>query len=179
MVSSILRITLHDIRSFYGTYLTDINILELGHGIHDLVSKTSYTAFHGHRSPPDFAEVPSMMIEKWCWMVDELIQMSCHYTTLDATYLEQWQSEHHNEPPPPKKIPRSMLEGLIRSRKINMALSMLFQVYVYQYRSQDLGRAAFSVPKLTSSKCRFPFRYGSSQRTESRGLCQAESNGHL
>lgn len=38
-------------------------IHELGHGIHDLVSRTSFVKFNGHRAPTEFAEAPSVMLE--------------------------------------------------------------------------------------------------------------------
>ncbi|KAI0149260.1 peptidase family M3 [Pestalotiopsis sp. NC0098] len=101
---------------------------ELGHGIHDLVSKTAYTAFHGHRAPADFAEAPSIMLENWCWMKDELRRMSCHYSRLAPKYLEAWQTSNPGKPHPPEKCPDELLEGLIRSRNHNRAMWYLRQL---------------------------------------------------
>jgi metallopeptidase MepB len=101
---------------------------ELGHGIHDLVSRTSFARFHGHKTAPDFFEIPSVILEKWCWKRDELRQMSCHYTTLNSEYLRKWQEEHPREPCPPEKIPEKMLDGLVRSSTSNKALWYLRQM---------------------------------------------------
>ncbi|KAH6986940.1 peptidase family M3 [Ilyonectria destructans] len=106
---------------------------ELGHGIHDLVSRTSYAAFHGHRSPPDFAEAPSVMLENWCWMKDELKRMSCHFTNLDSGLLRNWQKNHPGEEVPPEQIPNELLDSLVRSRKHNRALWYLRQLALSQF----------------------------------------------
>lgn len=83
---------------------------ELGHGMHDLVSRTASVRFHGHRMPPDFFEVPSVMLENWCWTRDELKQMSCDRSN------------------PPEKIPDELLDPLLRSRSRNRALWFLRQL---------------------------------------------------
>lgn len=68
------------------------------------------------------------MLENWCWLKNELKQMSCHYTKLDHKYLEKWQNEHAGEPCPPEKIPDEMLDSLIESRESNRALWFLKQL---------------------------------------------------
>ncbi|KPM38153.1 hypothetical protein AK830_g8410 [Neonectria ditissima] len=106
---------------------------ELGHGIHDLVSRTSYVAFHGHRSPPDFAEAPSVMLENWCWMKDQLKLLSCHFTKLDPRILRDWQKNHPGQEVPPEKIPEELLNDLVRSRTHNRALWYLRQLALSQF----------------------------------------------
>ncbi|RFU25411.1 hypothetical protein B7463_g10923, partial [Scytalidium lignicola] len=106
---------------------------ELGHGIHDLLSRTSYVKYHGHRAPPDFAETPSIMLENWCWMRDELKQMSCHYTTLDSKYLNKWQEEHPGENCPPATIPDDIIDNLIRNRNLNRTLWFLYQLALSRF----------------------------------------------
>ena len=101
---------------------------ELGHGIHNLVSKTRYARFHGTRLPPDFGEMPSVMLENWCWMPDTLEDLSCHYSTLKPEYLEQWRQEHPGLPDPPKTIPRDLVHRLTSRRYANEALYHLFQL---------------------------------------------------
>lgn len=101
---------------------------ELGHGIHDLVSRTSFVRFHGHRAPADFAEAPSVMLENWCWMRDELRRMSCHYSHLNPEYQVLWQAEHPGQAAPPEKIPDDLLDSLVASRSLNRALWFLRQL---------------------------------------------------
>lgn len=94
---------------------------ELGHGMHDLVARTQYARFHGHRSPPDFCEIPSIMLENWCWLRDELRSMSYHFTTA--------RSETQNDTSVNKKtIPDDLLDGLIKTRHINRAAWFLRQL---------------------------------------------------
>ncbi|KAK2685743.1 hypothetical protein QWA68_014799 [Fusarium oxysporum] len=77
---------------------------KLGHGIHDLLARTNYVAFHGHRSPPDFAESLSVMLEKWCWMKPELKRLGLHYTNTDLHLKEKWLREHPGEDLPPGAV---------------------------------------------------------------------------
>ncbi|KEQ99245.1 hypothetical protein AUEXF2481DRAFT_26461 [Aureobasidium subglaciale EXF-2481] len=101
---------------------------ELGHGIHDLVSRTQYSPFHGWCSPPDYAEALGIMLENWCWLPEELKQLSCHYTTLCPGLLQEWQLQHPNEPTPPMSIPDSLVDPLIQHRHAFRALCMLGQL---------------------------------------------------
>lgn len=54
---------------------------ELGHGIHDLVGRTTYSRFHGTSVVRDFVEAPSQMLENWCWTPSQLKSLSNHYST--------------------------------------------------------------------------------------------------
>jgi len=101
---------------------------ELGHGIHDLVSRTSYVAFHGYRAPPDFAEAPSIMLENWCWMKTELKKLSRHHAAIDDNYLKAWVEEHPGEALPPAEMPDDMLDSLVASRNWNRAMWFLGQL---------------------------------------------------
>ncbi|KAK6226540.1 peptidase family m3 [Colletotrichum tabaci] len=102
---------------------------ELGHGLHDLVSRTQHTRFHGTRVAPDFGEAPSTMLEKWCWMPDELVKMSRHYTRVDPAYMSKWREEHPaGGEPPPEKIPEALVERLVESRELNRGLWFLRQL---------------------------------------------------
>jgi metallopeptidase MepB len=112
--------------------------IELGHGIHDLVSKTKFVRFHGTRLPADFGEMPSMLLENWCWMEDTLSELSCHYTTLDHRYLTEWRTNHYGEPDPPTKIPSKLLKSLIETRYLNRCLYYLHQLYVSHNKASDL-----------------------------------------
>lgn len=92
---------------------------ELGHGIHDLLSRTKYTRFHAWRAPPDFAEALSTMLENWTWMSEELKEMSCHYTKLGPDFMDR---------PPAERIPDELLERLVKSRSLFRAQYILTQM---------------------------------------------------
>ncbi|KAK1968388.1 peptidase family M3 [Colletotrichum sublineola] len=102
---------------------------QLGHGLHDLISRTNHTRFHGTRVAPDFGEAPSTMLENWCWMPTELIKMGRHYTRLDPAYMSKWHDAHAaGEEPPPEKIPGELVEKLVGSRELNRGLWFLRQL---------------------------------------------------
>lgn len=84
---------------------------ELGHSIHDLVSRTRYSRFHGTMTVLDFCETPSKMLENWCWLSGPLQSLSHHYET--------------GEP-----IPHSMVENLVRVKMVNSGLFYLRQLHV-------------------------------------------------
>lgn len=85
-------------------------------------------AFHGHRSPPDFAEAFSVMLEKWCWMKPELKRLGLHYTSKDLHLKEKWLREHPGEDLPPERIPDDTIERLIKGRQVTRSLWYLRQL---------------------------------------------------
>ena len=54
---------------------------ELGHGIHHLLSRTTYAKFHGSRFTREFIEIPSILLENWCWLPALLKCFSQHCDT--------------------------------------------------------------------------------------------------
>ncbi|KAG9252681.1 peptidase family M3 [Emericellopsis atlantica] len=101
---------------------------ELGHGMHDLVSRTLTARFHGHRMPPDFFEVPSVMLENWCWTKNELRQMSCHYSAASPAYLAEWRRKNPAQEVPPETLPDELLGPLVQNRSKTRALWFLRQL---------------------------------------------------
>lgn len=105
-----------------------IDVPELGHAIHDLVSKTKYVRFHGPRLADDFCEMPSIMLENWCWQKDILKDMSYHCTAVHEKYLSKWQAENPTLETPPTKIPDDMISSLLDGRswvKLNQIVIQL------------------------------------------------------
>lgn len=101
----------------------------MGHGIHNLLSRTRYVRFHGTNMPQrDFGEMPSMMLENWCWMKDVLKELSCHYTALGTNYLETWRSRNRGAPDPPREIPDDLVDDLIKQRYLSRGLYHLEQL---------------------------------------------------
>lgn len=103
---------------------------ELGHGIHDLVSKTIYSHFHGTNTVDDFGEAPSQMLENWCWIPLQLKSLSRHYSFLSPAYYGSWEEQAKERSKPPDQIPDEMIENLIRSKHVNGALSNLRQLHL-------------------------------------------------
>lgn len=123
--------------------------LELGHGIHDLISKTKYSRFHGTRLPVDIGEMPSTLLENWCWDKDILKYLSCHFSTLKSEYSAKWLKHHPNEKTPPKTIPDELLNKIIHNRNIFRGLYHLYQLYVFP---NSICATLFHVMILTRNK---------------------------
>ncbi|OLN96100.1 Saccharolysin 3 [Colletotrichum chlorophyti] len=118
---------------------------ELGHGIHDLVSRTAFARFHGPMGTVvDFGEAPSQMLENWCWTPSQLSGLGRHYSYLSPEYLQRWQEGKTNETQPPERLPEEMVEGLIEARHVGETLASLqqlmigvFDMAVHQLETQE------------------------------------------
>lgn len=108
----------------------NIHILELGHGIHDLLSRTLHTRYHAWRAPAEFSEALSTMLENWCWNRNELREMSCHFTRVDPKFSQTWRAQHPGTALPSEHLPDELLDDLIASRDMNKALALLQQTLV-------------------------------------------------
>lgn len=103
---------------------------ELGHGIHDLVSKTIWSRFHGTNTVRDFVEAPSQMLENWCWTPSQLKSLSKHYSSLSPEYRAGWQEQANGQQPPADDtIPDEIIRNLIRTKHVNEALFNLRQLH--------------------------------------------------
>ncbi|KAK0622360.1 metallopeptidase MepB [Immersiella caudata] len=112
---------------------------ELGHCMHDLVSRTTYSRFHGVTVARDFIEAPSQMLENWCRVPSCLAALSSHYET--------------GEP-----IPLDMLEGLIEANRESSALDMLDQL---SYATFDMAIHTYPIHE---KKPNYPELYGAVYR---------------
>lgn len=94
---------------------------ELGHGIHDLVSRTIYSRFHGTNTVGDFVEAPSQMLENWCWEPEQLKELSSHYES--------------GEP-----LPDDQINALIKTKHVNDGLFNLRQLHfgIFDMRVHEL-----------------------------------------
>ena len=102
---------------------------ELGHGIHDLVSRTIYSRFHGTNTVRDFVEAPSQMLENWCWTPSQLKALSHHYSLLSPEYEAAWREQTKGQSKPDEKIPDELIENLIKTKHVNDALANLRQLH--------------------------------------------------
>ena len=103
---------------------------ELGHGIHDLVARTTYSRFHGTNTVRDFVEAPSQMLENWCWTSSQLKSLSKHWSYLSPEYFKAWQaSVKEGEQRPEEHLPATLIENIINSRHVNDAMHNLRQLH--------------------------------------------------
>ncbi|CAI7594628.1 unnamed protein product [Penicillium discolor] len=103
---------------------------ELGHGIHDLLGRSNYAMFHGHRTVADFVEAPSQLLEYWCWVPECLQMLSCHYSYVSDN---QWPSTLVQ---PPKEIPENLVRSLIAAKKVNQGILTLRQLAFSKFDMQ-------------------------------------------
>ena len=103
---------------------------ELGHGIHDLVSKTKYSRFHGTNTVRDFVEAPSQMLENWCWTPSQLKSLSKHYSTVSPEYAAAWKAANVDKVgKQEEQIPDDLIQKLIKTKNMNSALFNLRQLH--------------------------------------------------
>ena len=102
---------------------------ELGHGIHDLVSKTTYSRFHGTNTVRDFVEAPSQMLENWCWTPSQLRSLSKHWSYLSPQYEKIFKENTTEETQPPETIPDDLINNIIKTKHVNDALANLRQLH--------------------------------------------------
>ncbi|KAJ5420928.1 hypothetical protein N7465_003447 [Penicillium sp. CMV-2018d] len=103
---------------------------ELGHGIHDLLGRSKYAIFHGHRTVADFVEAPSQLLEYWCWVPECLQMLSCHYSYVSD---KQWL---YTIAQPPKEIPEDLVHSLIAAKGVNQGILTLRQLAFSKFDMQ-------------------------------------------
>jgi peptidyl-dipeptidase Dcp len=73
---------------------------EFGHALHGLVSDCTYESLGGTAVPRDFVELPSQIMENWCFQPEMLKLFAKHYQTGEV-------------------IPQALVDKIIASRKFN------------------------------------------------------------
>ncbi|KKY27254.1 putative metallopeptidase [Phaeomoniella chlamydospora] len=103
---------------------------ELGHAMFDLLARTNHAFLHALQVARDFGEMPSKMLEYFCWDPNILQTMSKHYSYICPEYRRTWLEENPNANAvlPPEKIPTEMVENIVRARHVGVALEQLRQI---------------------------------------------------
>ncbi|KAK4444171.1 peptidase family M3 [Podospora aff. communis PSN243] len=126
---------------------------ELGHCMHDLVSITTYSRFHGVTVARDFIEAPSQMLEYWCRVPSCLVALSSHHETGET-------------------IPLDMLERLVDANRESSAMDILDQL---SYAAFDM---AIHTHPMHEEDPSYPDLFGALYR-EVTGLKHDEALGNL
>jgi metallopeptidase MepB len=103
---------------------------ELGHAIHDIVSKVNFACFHGTEVVVDFGEAPSQMLEYWCWIPSQLKALSRHFSSLSEERLAFWRKNNSAKQIPPELIPDDLVNSLVQAKHVNEAISQLSQISI-------------------------------------------------
>ncbi|KAF2019409.1 thimet oligopeptidase-like protein [Aaosphaeria arxii CBS 175.79] len=102
---------------------------ELGHGIHDLVARTKYSRFHGTATSRDYVELPSQLLENWCWEPSLIKSLSHHYSHLSTEYENEYKESSGADKKPAERIPSEMVASIISTKHVNDALFNLRQLH--------------------------------------------------
>lgn len=106
---------------------------EIGHALHNLLSKTHIAAYHGTAVPRDFVEVPSKMLEHVFWSRELVRMVSGHFESLNEE----------------EKLPDAMLDKLIESRFAYVAQgdlsNLLFSLFDLKIHTPESHEALTSM----------------------------------
>ncbi|KAJ5722017.1 metallopeptidase [Penicillium malachiteum] len=104
---------------------------ELGHTIHYLVGKTRFASTYGTSTSHDFVEIPSKMLEYWCWNPSILHSLSRHYAYTSDEEKEAYLKSYENLPA--EKPPIDLFERLNAAKEVNEACGMQNQLHFTLY----------------------------------------------
>ncbi|KAJ5758448.1 hypothetical protein N7520_005604 [Penicillium odoratum] len=104
---------------------------ELGHTIHHLVGRTRFASTYGTSTSHDFVEIPSNMLEHWCWTPSILHSLSRHYTYTSVEDKEAYLKTHAHLPA--DKPPIDLFERLVAAQAVDEACLMLNQLHYALY----------------------------------------------
>ncbi len=82
---------------------------EFGHIMHNICSEATFAKFSGTSVERDFVELPSQMLENWCW---------------DKTILKRLSKHHLNS----QSLPDELIDRKLAIKNLNNALFTLRQI---------------------------------------------------
>jgi metallopeptidase MepB len=107
---------------------------ELGHAMHNLLSRTKFAFFHGTATARDFVEIPSIMLENWWWTPTVIKKLGCHYSYISDEMRCAWEKTGGKiEQRPGEKLEDNMIQNMINSRRTNEALATLKQCHLAMF----------------------------------------------
>lgn len=153
---------------------------ELGHGIHDLVSRTIYSRFHGTSTVRDFVEAPSQMLENWCWTPSQIKSLSKHWSYLSPEYRQAFlASSRDGGEQPAESMPDDLIQSIVSTRHVNDALFNLRQLHFGIFDMTVHEPASHSdVEKLDASSKYNSLRHEISKLDGPEALGQGNDWGH-
>jgi peptidyl-dipeptidase Dcp len=86
---------------------------EFGHALHGMLANTKYPSISGTNVPWDFVELPSQILENWCYEKEALNLFASHYITHEVLPMEMIDKI---------KASSNFLEGMQTMRQLSFAL---------------------------------------------------------
>ena len=114
---------------------------EFGHALHGMLSKVTYPSLSGTNVARDFVELPSQLMENWCYEEETLRLFATHYQTGEPLPIEWVQ-----------KIKEAgvFMEGLLSVRQLNFGfLDMAWHTYPHLERLEDVRTFEQTLTKET------------------------------
>ena len=103
---------------------------EFGHALHGILANTTYGALSGTSVSWDFVELPSQVLENWCYQPEALALFAQHYLTDEL-------------------IPQSYIEKIVKAGQFQQGLQTLRQL---SFGFLDLSWHGKNGPSITSVK---------------------------
>ena len=103
---------------------------EFGHALHGILADTTYGALSGTSVSWDFVELPSQVLENWCYQPEALALFAQHYLTDEL-------------------IPQSYIEKIVKAGQFQQGLQTLRQL---SFGFLDLSWHGKNGPSITSVK---------------------------
>ena len=103
---------------------------EFGHALHGMLSKVTYPSLSGTNVARDFVELPSQLMENWCYEEETLRLFATHYQT-GAPLPIEWVQKI--------KEASAFMEGILSVRQLNFGfLDMAWHTYPHLERLESV-----------------------------------------
>ena len=114
---------------------------EFGHALHGMLSKVTYPSLSGTNVARDFVELPSQLMENWCYEEETLRFFATHYQTGEPLPIE-WVKK--------VKAVEDFMKGILNVRQLNFGfLDMEWHTYPHLERLEDVRTFEQTVTKAT------------------------------
>ena len=114
---------------------------EFGHALHGMLSKVTYPSLSGTNVARDFVELPSQLMENWCYEEETLRLFATHYQTGEPLPIE-WVNK--------VKAVEDFMKGILNVRQLNFGfLDMEWHTYPHLERLENVRTFEQSVTKAT------------------------------
>ena len=114
---------------------------EFGHALHGMLSKVTYPSLSGTNVARDFVELPSQLMENWCYEEETLCLFATHYQT-GAPLPIEWVQKI--------KEASAFMEGILSVRQLNFGfLDMAWHTYPHLERLERVDLFEQEATKAT------------------------------
>ena len=114
---------------------------EFGHALHGMLSKVTYPSLSGTNVARDFVELPSQLMENWCYEEETLRLFATHYQTGEPLPIE-WVKK--------VKAVEDFMKGILNVRQLNFGfLDMEWHTYPHLERLENVCTFEQTVTKAT------------------------------